>query len=167
MVTTPPSRLPRHWNGEGEVIFRVPLPRAEGGEQEFFLFPAGVSSCPLTGASFLNVPSNFCPSRHSNFCPSRHSYTPFPSIHPAFYMPPSLERSTVAPLASPVPMQQRAPHVCRRREELPRRYPVWAPRHRLPSTTTRWDSASSFWNSLRWEFPANGHAPRLRQPFLR
>jgi hypothetical protein len=33
-VTTPPSRLPRSWNGEGEAIWKVPLLRAEGGEKE-------------------------------------------------------------------------------------------------------------------------------------
>jgi hypothetical protein len=34
-VTTPPSRLPQSWNGEGEAIWKVPLLRAEGGEKEF------------------------------------------------------------------------------------------------------------------------------------
>jgi len=33
-MTTPPSRLPRPWNGEGEAIWMVPLLRAEGGEKE-------------------------------------------------------------------------------------------------------------------------------------
>jgi len=33
-VTTPPSRLPRPWNGEGEVLGVVSLLRAEGGEKE-------------------------------------------------------------------------------------------------------------------------------------
>jgi len=33
-VTTPPSRPPRSWNGEGEVLGVVPLLRAEGGEEE-------------------------------------------------------------------------------------------------------------------------------------
>ena len=33
-MTTPPSRLPRSWNGEGEVLGVVPLLRAEGGEEE-------------------------------------------------------------------------------------------------------------------------------------
>ena len=33
-ATTPPSRPPRSWNGEGEVLGVVPLLRAEGGEEE-------------------------------------------------------------------------------------------------------------------------------------
>jgi len=33
-VTTSPSRPPRSWNGEGEVLRLVPLLRAEGGEKE-------------------------------------------------------------------------------------------------------------------------------------
>jgi len=33
-VTTPPSRPPRSWNGEGEVLGVVPLLRAEDGEEE-------------------------------------------------------------------------------------------------------------------------------------
>ena len=33
-VTTPPSRPPRSWNGEGEVLGVVPLLRTEGGEEE-------------------------------------------------------------------------------------------------------------------------------------
>jgi len=33
-VTTPPSRPPRSWDGEGEVLGLVPLLRAEGGEEE-------------------------------------------------------------------------------------------------------------------------------------
>jgi hypothetical protein len=33
-VTTPPSRPPRSWNGEEEVLGVVPLLRAEGGEKE-------------------------------------------------------------------------------------------------------------------------------------
>jgi len=33
-VTTPPSRRPRSWNGEGEVLGVVPLLRAEGSEKE-------------------------------------------------------------------------------------------------------------------------------------
>jgi hypothetical protein len=33
-VTTTPSRLPRPWNDEGEVLGVVPLLRTEGGEEE-------------------------------------------------------------------------------------------------------------------------------------
>jgi hypothetical protein len=33
-ATTPPSRPPRSWNGEGEVLGVVPLLRAEGCEDE-------------------------------------------------------------------------------------------------------------------------------------
>ena len=33
-ATTPPSRPPRSWNGEGEVLGVVPLLRAEGSEEE-------------------------------------------------------------------------------------------------------------------------------------
>ena len=33
-VTTPPSRLTRSWNGEGEALGVVPLLSAEGGEEE-------------------------------------------------------------------------------------------------------------------------------------
>jgi hypothetical protein len=33
-VTTPPSRPPQSWNGEGEVLGVVPLLRPEGGEKE-------------------------------------------------------------------------------------------------------------------------------------
>jgi len=33
-VTTLPSRPPRSWNGEGEVLGVVQLLRAEGGEEE-------------------------------------------------------------------------------------------------------------------------------------
>jgi len=33
-ATTPPSRPPRSWNGEGEVFGVVPLLRAEGSEEE-------------------------------------------------------------------------------------------------------------------------------------
>ena len=33
-VTTSPSRPPRTWNGEGEVLGVVPLLRAEGSEEE-------------------------------------------------------------------------------------------------------------------------------------
>ena len=33
-VTTPPSRRPQSWNGEGEVLGVVPLLRAEGSEEE-------------------------------------------------------------------------------------------------------------------------------------
>jgi len=33
-VTTPSSRPPRSWNGEGVASWKVPLLRAEGGEKE-------------------------------------------------------------------------------------------------------------------------------------
>ena len=33
-ATTPPSRPPRSWNGDGEVLGDVPLLRAEGSEEE-------------------------------------------------------------------------------------------------------------------------------------
>jgi hypothetical protein len=33
-VTTSPSRRPRSWDGEGEVLGVVPMLRAEGGEEE-------------------------------------------------------------------------------------------------------------------------------------
>ena len=33
-MTTPPSRLPLPWEGEGEVIWMVLLLRAEGAEEE-------------------------------------------------------------------------------------------------------------------------------------
>ena len=33
-MTTPPSRAPRSWNGEGEVLGVVPLLRADGSEEE-------------------------------------------------------------------------------------------------------------------------------------
>ena len=33
-ATTPPSRPPRSWNGAGEVLWVVPLLRAEGSEEE-------------------------------------------------------------------------------------------------------------------------------------
>ena len=33
-ATTPPSRPPRSWNGDGEVLGVVPLLRAEGREEE-------------------------------------------------------------------------------------------------------------------------------------
>jgi len=33
-VTTPPSRPPRSWNGEGEVLGVAPLLRADGSEEE-------------------------------------------------------------------------------------------------------------------------------------
>ena len=33
-MTTPPSRLPRSWNGEGQACWKVPLLRVEGGEKE-------------------------------------------------------------------------------------------------------------------------------------
>jgi len=33
-VTTPPSRPPQSWNGEGEVLGVVPLLRADGSEEE-------------------------------------------------------------------------------------------------------------------------------------
>ena len=33
-VTTPPSRSPRAWNGEGEVLGVVPLLCAQGREEE-------------------------------------------------------------------------------------------------------------------------------------
>jgi hypothetical protein len=33
-VTTPPSRPPRSWDGEGEVLGVVPLLRGEGSEEE-------------------------------------------------------------------------------------------------------------------------------------
>ena len=35
-MTTSPSRLPRPWEGEGEVIWVMPLLRAEGGVEEAF-----------------------------------------------------------------------------------------------------------------------------------
>jgi len=35
-VTTPPSRPPRSWNGEGEVLGVVPPLRAEGEEESQF-----------------------------------------------------------------------------------------------------------------------------------
>jgi hypothetical protein len=44
-VTTPPSRLPRPWSGEGEAIGTVPLLRAEGGEKE----PLAVLVAPVDG----------------------------------------------------------------------------------------------------------------------
>jgi hypothetical protein len=45
-VTTPPSRPPWSWNGEGEVLGMVPLLRAEGGEKEsqFFFIVGGLYS---------------------------------------------------------------------------------------------------------------------------
>jgi hypothetical protein len=35
-ATTPPSRPPRSWNGEGEVLGVVPLLRADGSEETFY-----------------------------------------------------------------------------------------------------------------------------------
>ena len=43
-VTTPPSRSPRAWNGEGEVLGVVPLLCAQGREEE-------ASSSPLSARS--------------------------------------------------------------------------------------------------------------------
>ena len=36
-ATTPPSRPPRSWNGEGEVLWVVPLLCAEGGESRMYI----------------------------------------------------------------------------------------------------------------------------------
>jgi len=57
-VTTPPSRPPRSWNGEKEVLEVVPLLRAEGGEEESqFGLVASEEGCgdhfPLTTAAIL------------------------------------------------------------------------------------------------------------------
>ena len=54
-MTTPPSRLPRSWNGEGEASWKVPLLRAEGGEKESPVRHGGAALIRWSGDnSFFN-----------------------------------------------------------------------------------------------------------------
>jgi hypothetical protein len=54
-ATTPPSRPPRSWNGEGEVLGVVPLLRAEDGKNEpKVCLVATEDGCPTERVCVMN-----------------------------------------------------------------------------------------------------------------
>jgi len=57
-VSTSPSRPPRTWNGEGEVLGVVPLLRAEGGEQESQFGLVAPEDVRPTEAELMIIPTD-------------------------------------------------------------------------------------------------------------